>query len=283
MSYRKPSNLNDLLLHIITIVGIGVGLVLAIFYLWLPILTNHGETITVPDIEGMQFSEINNFLSKRNLRFEVSEDSSYSANFPPLAVLRQFPKPNTKVKENRKIYLTLNSERPPLVKMPKLQDLSLKAAQMVLKTYELKLGEISYIPDPIAFGTIHDAKVNGRSVLEGERIEKGTVIDLVAGDGYGNQTFQSPFLIGLLKEEAETVILGSGLKVRNIYFTKENNAIISPNDSTNQIRTFQKIGPGEIYKQIPEPGTTLKINDVIDLWVYRPDSINNSSNILDNN
>lgn len=283
MSFRKPDSIKDYLIHLGSVLGMVVILMLSIFHIYLPSATNHGETITVPDIQGMALKELDEFLTKRNLRYEVTKDSGYSANQPPLSVLRQVPKPNANVKENRKIYVTINSEKPPLVKMPRLEDLSLKAAQMVLKSYELVLGDISYVPDPIAFGTVHEARSEGREVLEGERIEKGSIIDLVVGDGYGNQSFESPLLIGLEEEEAIAVIIGSGLKLRNKTYTQKNQAILfEEREDGERSSFFQSIGPGEVQKQEPEPGTNLKINDVIDIWVYQPDSINNASTILDN-
>ena len=184
MSFKKPTSLLDLLKHLGFVVGFLLLAVGFVFYIYLPIRTNHGDTITVPDIVGMSPTELNEFLEKRSLRYEVTEDSSYSPNFKPLAVLRQVPRPNTKVKENRKIYVTLNAERPPTVRMPKLEDLSLKSAQMVLKSYDLKLGKIQFVPDDF-FGVILEAKMEGRSVLEGENIEKGSAIDLVVGGGRG--------------------------------------------------------------------------------------------------
>ena len=89
------------------------------FYIYLPNSTNHGETITVPDLEGMDLGKIDEFLSGHDLRYEVS-DSSYSDEFPPLTVLQQFPKPGSKVKENRKVYITINRVTPPTVPMPDL-------------------------------------------------------------------------------------------------------------------------------------------------------------------
>ncbi|MEQ9006271.1 MAG: PASTA domain-containing protein, partial [Ekhidna sp.] len=200
MSFRKPTSIKDFLIHLGVLIGSTFLIVIIVFYMWLPITTNHGETITVPDIKGKTVSELNEFLGKRNLRYEATADSSYSPDFPPLAVLRQVPKPNTKVKENRKIYVTLNAESPPKVRMPKVEDLSLKSAMMVLKSYDLKLGEVKYVPD-VFFGVVHEARLNGRTVLEGEKIEKGSPIDLIVGDGYGNTVFQSPLLIGLDQEE----------------------------------------------------------------------------------
>lgn len=268
-------------MHLGVLVGASILIVIIVFYAWLPITTNHGETITVPDIKGMTVDELDEFLSKRSLRFEVTADSSYSPNHQPLAVLRQVPAPNTKVKENRKIYVTLNAESPPLVRMPKVKDLSIKSALMTLKSYDLKFGKITHIPDD--FFVVLEARMDGREVLEGEQIEKGSIIDLVAGDGYGNTVFQSPNLIGLEQEEAEFAILGSGLRVGKIRTTEKSLAGFGAIDSLgNDILEYRTISPGTVQQQYPSPQRRVKIGDPIDIWVYKPDSISNTATILDN-
>lgn len=283
MIFRKPTSIKDLLIHLLIVLGSALLILIIVFYVWLPISTNHGETITVPDVQGLTVDELEEFLEKRNLRYEATADSSYSPDFPPLAVLNQVPAPNTKVKENRKIYVTLNSETPPLVKCPKLIDLSLKAAQMVLRSYNLKLGDVDYVPDPDVFGTVHEARIDGRVLYEGERIEKGSVVDLIVGDGYGNTVFQSPNLIGLDREEAEFVIIGSGLKVGKVNFTDKSKAGFNAIDSTGaDIIEYREISPGTVQQQYPRPERRLKIGDPVDLWVYKPDSIRNAPTILDN-
>ncbi|WP_436515851.1 PASTA domain-containing protein [Ekhidna sp. To15] len=282
MSFRKPTGAKDYLMHLGVLIGSSLLIVIIVFYIWLPFTTNHGETITVPDIKGMTVDELEEFLSKRSLRFEPTADSSYSPDYPPLAVLRQVPTPNTKVKENRKIYVTLNAESPPKVRMPKVEDLSLKSAMMVLKSYDLKRGAVKYVPD-VFFGVVHEARMNGRAVLEGERIEKGSSIDLIVGDGYGNTVFQSPRLIGLDQEEAEIAIIGSGLKIGKISMTDKSLAGFSAIDSAgNDILNYREIAPGTVQQQYPRPERRVKIGDQVDIWIYKPDSLSNTATILDN-
>lgn len=278
MSFLKPNSIKDLLVHVFTIIVIVVVAVLVVFYIWLPTTTNHGETITVPDVKGMSLQELEQFLQKRDLRYEVITDSSYSSTAKPLTVLRQVPAPNAKVKENRKIYVTINTRNPPKVRMPRVEDLSPKSALMTLKSYDLILGNVKYVPDP--FMVVHEAQMNGRTVLEGERIEKGSTIDLVIGNGYGNTVFVSPMLTGLDLEEAQTVIIGSGLKVGRITSTDKGRAGFVEKDTI----IIRAIGAESIQNQVPKPGEILKIGDIVDLWVYRPDTIANttSPNILDN-
>ena len=107
-------------------IGIVASIIFFIFYIYFPFITNHGETITVPNLVGMEIKDLDEFLSDRDLRYEILEDSSYSSEYPPYTVLQQNPSENDKVKENRKIYLTLNSSIPPKIKMPKIINGSVK-------------------------------------------------------------------------------------------------------------------------------------------------------------
>ncbi|WP_420315838.1 PASTA domain-containing protein [Ekhidna sp.] len=281
MSFKKPTSIKDYLVHLGVLLGGTFLIVVIVFYIWLPVSTNHGETITVPDIKGMTLDELDEFLGKRNLRFEVTPDSSYSPDFEPLAVLRQVPKPNTKVKENRKIYVTLNAESPPEVRMPDLIDKSIKSAVMTLNSYDLILGEIKYVPDD--FFVVVETKLDGRAVLAGEKIEKGSTIDLVVGNGFGNTIFQSPNLIGLEQEEAEFAIIGSGLRVGKIRFTEKSQAGFSALDSLgNDMLEYRSISPGTVQQQYPRAETRIRINDPIDIWIYMPDTVSNTPTILDN-
>ncbi|WP_421895769.1 PASTA domain-containing protein [Marinoscillum sp.] len=281
MSIFKVDSWKDLALHAFIIVGLGVVFIFIFFFMYLPMSTNHGETITVPDVRGITLDELDDFLGIRDLRYEVTADSGFSANMPPLAVLKQFPQPNAKVKENRKIYVTLNAERAPLVRMPKLVSGSVKNAQLVLKTYDLELGEIRYVPD-LALNYVLEQRTDGREVLEGERIPKGSVIDLVVGDGLGKQSLESPNLIGLDLESAQFAIVGSGLKIGETKHEKEGVAVIETEmeDGTFTYKE-QRVSPGAVFKQQPSAGIRMRLGQMVDLWVYSPDSLNTNPTLLD--
>ena len=99
----------DLIRNII-LIGILVSiLILGFFYVFLPGITNHGESVTVPDLIGLEYRDLDKFLTKRSLRYEINQDSGFTSDYPPLAVLKQYPEPGAKVKENRKIFLSLNA------------------------------------------------------------------------------------------------------------------------------------------------------------------------------
>jgi beta-lactam-binding protein with PASTA domain len=248
----KAENYYDILRHIGMMMLVTFLLLIIFFYVLLPMITNHGESITVPDITGLAYDDLDEFLTERNLRFEANTDSGYSAEFPPLTVLKQYPEGGQKVKENRKIYITLNAKHPPNVKMPRLIDGSLKNAEIVLESFGLIRGHISYKPDP-AQNAVLQQLYNGKPIIEGALIPKGSQIDLIVGDGYGKQVFTMPDLIGMELDEARVMILGSGLQIGEITFV-----------------TTDEPGGMKVLSQQPASGKSVKVNSTVDLWVTEP-------------
>src|SRR5688500_1648037 len=90
------NTLGGFLIHLLIACGFLVLLAIFYFYAYLPNVTNHGESITVPNIEGLHIEKVEEFLARHDLRFEVN-DSSYSSQYPPLTVLKQFPSAGAKV------------------------------------------------------------------------------------------------------------------------------------------------------------------------------------------
>ena len=117
----KADTLGGLFLHLALAATLLIVLCVLYFYAYLPHVTNHGESITVPSVEGLPITKVEGFLESHDLRYEVN-DSSYSADYPPLTVLKQYPAAGAKVKENRKIFVSVNRRNPPTVKMPDLID-----------------------------------------------------------------------------------------------------------------------------------------------------------------
>ncbi|WP_200978448.1 PASTA domain-containing protein [Echinicola sp. 20G] len=237
------------IVHIALILGLLFAVLFVFFQIYLPGYTNHGESVTVPDLENFHYSEIEKYLEARNLRYEITPDSGFVADAQPLAVLKQNPRPGAKVKRDRKIYITLNAENAPLIKMPNLVNSPIKNAQEVLANYGLVRGEIIYTPD-IGHNVVLEQKFRGRSIKEGFEIPKGSQIDLVVGDGLGKQSLAIPNVVGMDEEEAEIAIVGSGLRLGRINYV-----------------TTDTVPKGTILKQLPPSGIEAKTGELIDLWV----------------
>jgi len=162
LHFFRAENKRDIFLHILIALLSGSILVVAFFKIYLPYTTNHGETITVPNLQGMHKDKLEEFLSERNLEIQI-DDSSYNAGAQPFLVFQQYPLPGSKVKQSRKIYVSINSKNPPLVKMPNLKDRSFINAQRELESFGLLLGEINYVPD-LQLNAVLKQSINGREI-----------------------------------------------------------------------------------------------------------------------
>jgi len=242
------NNLKGLLINLALVIVVLIGATLVFFNVYLPNYTNHGESITVPNLEGIHMDDIDEFLLKRNLRYEVN-DSTYTEKYPPLTIIKQYPKAGARVKENRKIFISVNRVNPPTVPVPELVDRSLRNAEAVLKSNELKRGPIIYKPSPF-LNLVLEMRFEGESIKSGTRIPKGSTIDLIVGDGYGQKNFESPNLLGREWEEATLLIRGLNLEV---------GLITAEGDTANRKCI--------IFKQDPKPGTNVSMGDTMDLWI----------------
>ncbi len=222
-------------------------------YSWLNTYTNHGETITVPDLRGMKFSELESFLSNKSLRIKISDSSVFILGKPPGVVIEQDPAPSELVKENRTVYVTITRTVAPQVKIPNLVDVSHRQAEAILNSYGLKVGTLTYRPD-LAKDAVLTILNNGRTLKTGDELPKGSVIDLVLGDGIGNTDVPVPQLIGLTLEEVMFVLQGSQL-----------NAGATVYDASVVDTTTAKV-----YRQVPMPGDSVfvKQGESIDLYLH---------------
>jgi eukaryotic-like serine/threonine-protein kinase len=246
----------DLIVHISLVVALVVALFLGFFFLYLPFTTNHGQSITVPDLKGMSLEQIEDYLDERNLRYEIA-DCTFVVGAKPLSVIRQHPKSGMRVKEGRKIYVYITTLSAPNVKMPQLVDRTLNSAKGELSRLGLRLGTIKYVPDP-AQNSVMGQLFNGKPIQPGTLISQGSKIDLEVGDGIGNTEFDVPDVVGKTLDEAEFVLKGSNLK----------RGLIMPVDDPSK-------APGTIVRQNPEAGAgnKIRVGDVVDLWVVgQPDT-----------
>lgn len=242
---KYSSTLGGILMSILLAVSSLFIIMILYFYVYLPQVTNHGETITVPNAVGMNYTELEDFLGNLDLRYEVN-DSTYSGNQPPLTVMKQYPAAGAKVKENRVIYISLNQRMPPNVPVPNLIDGSLIDADAVLRSNELKRGKIELVRGP--FQIVKSMKYKGHPIEPGERVPKGSVIDLVVMDG-GVNDFPTPDLFGKEWRDAEFQVIGSDLNLE-IKVVGDTTSIVSV-----------------VLKQKPEAGEKILIGDIVTIWI----------------
>ncbi len=231
---------------------ISIFLILFLTYGWLGSFTNHGETVTVPDLHGMKYAELKTFLSQKSLNVQISDSSIFILDKPAGLVIEQDPSPNEMVKENRTIYVAITRSIPPGVHLPNLVDVSLRQATAILNSYGLKTGSSIYKPD-LAKDAVLAMMYNGQIINPGAELPKGSSVDLVLGDGLGNTEVEIPQLVGLSLDEATFALHSSQINIGTTFFD-------AGVKDTNEAK---------VYRQSPQPGDTiiLKQGESIDLYL----------------
>ena len=229
-------------------------LLLLIFLGSLNLITRHGKTLKIPSVTGQSIDAARKTLEKAG--FEVMiQDSTYNDTITPLQVIKQFPEADNLVKVNRTVYLTINRAVAPMIDMPNLVSMTFRNAEMVLRRYGLKLGDTVFKPD-FARNSVLDQQVNGETIKPGTKIQQGSPITLVLGNGVGTE-FSVPDLTGLTYREARSALSESGLII---------GSVVPDNDVTDTVNAF-------IYRQNPsrldefKAVNKIRQGQIIDVWL----------------
>lgn len=164
-----------------------VALVLMAFIIlqWLEHSTNQDQRITVPDLSRLSLDRVDVQLNELNLRREILDSANYNPDFPPYSVIDQVPLPGKLVKENRKIYLSLNPSGYRKIEIPEnLIRRTRRQVEPTLKSLGFEIGTITYKPD-VAKDAVLELRYRGEKLEPGSKLMKTSKIDLVLGDGSG--------------------------------------------------------------------------------------------------
>lgn len=231
---------------------VGLFLFIELIFLTLRVYTRHGQALSVPDFNGKNLEEATSLIDLNRLRFQII-DSVFIQGQKPGTVVAQNPSPNTKVKENRTIFFTINAINPEKIKMPNVVGVSIRQAEARLLTAGLRVGYKRYVPD-IGRDYVLRQLYKGRDIPDGKMIIKGSAIDLVLGLGTSDQMTGVPNLKSMNLSKARDVASESYLNIGAII---PDNSIETPEDSLNAI----------IWKQRPESGSSINVGHEIDVWL----------------
>ncbi len=147
----------------------------------LDLYTHHGDAVVVPNVKGMGMAEAGKLFRNRGLQCLVA-DSSYVKTMPAGSILDHNPAAGQKVKEDRIIYLTINSLNTPLLAVPDVADnSSLRQAEARLLAVGFKLAEIQHVPGEQDW--VYGVKYKGRQLAAGEKVPVGAALTLMVGGG----------------------------------------------------------------------------------------------------
>lgn len=151
---------------------------------WLDYSTNQDQRIEVPDLSKMSLDKVDDRLATLELQYEILDSANFNPDFPRFSVIEQVPEPGQFVKENRKIYLTLNPSGYRTVIIPDLIRRTRRQAEPTLRSLGFEIGDVTYKPD-IAKDAVLELRHEGQKIEPGDELMKTSKIDLVLGDGSG--------------------------------------------------------------------------------------------------
>lgn len=166
----------------LVLAGVLVIILVFVALYWLDYSTNHDQKIEVPHIAKMSLEEAEEALSELDLRLEILDSANYNPDYPKFSVIDQIPAAGSDVKENRKIYITLNPSGYRKVVIPPLVGSTRRQAEPTLRGLGFEIGEITYKPD-IAKDEVLEMHHKGKKIEAGDELQITSVIDLVLGDG----------------------------------------------------------------------------------------------------
>jgi beta-lactam-binding protein with PASTA domain len=249
------------------LINLALAIVLTLVILFgtlkfLKVFTHHGTSVTMPDMTGLYFEELEDYAMEGNFEYLVS-DSVYMPFKEKGTILNQDPLPGSKVKEGRTVYLTIVKTLPEQVEMPDLVDLTLRQARSILETYGLKLAKLEYKPD-IGTDVILEQKYKGKTIDPGTRLNKGSNIVLVISEAANSERVAVPFLIGMKRSKALELLHEHSLNLgAEIYDDEKDTAIV------------------KVYMQSPRASGKKYISrgQAVDVWYKSPDKFDFDSHI----
>lgn len=239
-------------------VGLGLLTMVLLFYgtMWyLKSYTRFGEEnyISVPSLVGMNMNEVEGKLSPIGLKFTV--DSVATDKFPKGTVIAQDPGPTDStgqfVKADRTIYITVVSLAPLMVSMPDLVYKSKKHAEGILRIVGLKV-KYTYKPYSDCKDCVIEQKFKNRPITAGDKVEKGSTIELVLGQGKGGGNEVVPDLMGKTIDEANSSLNTVALSL----YSASCEGCFTRKDSLQ----------ARIYRQSPGAGSEAASGSEVTVW-----------------
>lgn len=239
----------NLLICVVLVVVMIAGAVI-----FLNVVTKHNQELEVPDFSNMTVAEAETAAAQVGIRVEVT-DSVFVKRMKRGAVRDQNPSPGAKVKEGRRISLTINALNAKKVTMPNLVGLSMRQALAELQSRGLTPGKLIYVEDLATNNVLRQLRGN-REIEPGESIESETVIDLVLGlNPESDAETYVPDLIGKRYINAVDLVHKQSLNIKTLKF---DDSVKDYDDSLNAV----------VYRQSPEVSEIpVSIGDDVSLYL----------------
>lgn len=169
------------------LINLGLALLAAILVVvlalqWLKQSTRHGEFVQVPELTGLSVPEMRETIEEAGLRYEVVDSANFDPEYPRFSIIDQNPPAGNKVKDNRKIYVTVNPSGYKKVTVPDIVQVTQRNATSMLRAVGLEVDKVTYI-DELGKDMVYRIRYQGKDISPGYKLPKTSAIELVCGNG----------------------------------------------------------------------------------------------------
>ena len=235
-------------------------IVLISLMIWLNVYTNHGQELVLPDFRNRPVEEVIKEAKKKKFIIIV-DDSTHIVGRKGGEIIDQNPKPFSKVKENRKVYVSTTKYSPDKIRIndlpslygrnydAKKRELNILQINTRIKDYKYDLGEPNYILEAYYKG---EQIVSREGKIPDIEIEKGGTIEFVLSKKSGGN-ISIPNLRCMTLEQAIFLLESTNLQLGAV----RKDGMISA--ATN----------GYVTDQIPAyaPDATITIGSSMELYI----------------
>ena len=222
--------------------------------------TQHSIKIEVPNLIGVQVSEIDDSLDLLGIEYKI-RDSVYSDDFPMGMIIQQDPLPHSEefpnfIKPNRTIYLTIVKKQEIYKIIPDL--LSNVTSKLIGKSKLETLGfEVELeVKDHKDKDKVLELRYEDEVLKSGKKLVKGSTIKLIFGSGDKGKPIELPDFKGMNIYLATQKASEIGLDLEIIYY----DSILNLRDSNFAVIFSQYPDPVLNNKSLISIGSAVTIN-----------------------
>lgn len=230
-----------------------IGLFLLFDKVLMPLYVKGGKVVVVPDVSGKSFEEAEQRLRELGLVAKRGYEI-YDPKKKLGTVLSQNPLPQSKVKQGRSVYLSVNTARRENAPLPDFRGRTITDAKLTLERLNLRLGKLEEVA---VTKKEEDGVILSQSIAPGTTVGVETVVSFKIG----KLPLQDGKLQGVLPDvlqktlsEAEAMIVTAGFTIGHV-----------------QYRYSTSLVPNTVIAQSPKQGELVPLGKPVDLVVSTND------------
>ena len=209
-------------------------------YILMPLYVS-GKEHNIPNVIGKNKDEAIKILDDAGLNPFV-QTSRFDQKYQKDQVVFQKPAPNTSVKTNRRVYLTISGGES-TVKMPALISKTIRDAKINLERIGLVLGKIDSVESEFPVNLIVE-----QQYFNNKELAKGTTVNIKVSIGPKVGMIRVPNLLGKSLSDVEKILKENALKIGAKTFIYSSNLL-----------------PNTVVDQLPSENALLKIGDTVNV------------------